>query len=321
MVRFMACQHTTPALGGINAAAGVVPRPVTAKSRLPRVGHVESAGVSTVTADQVPSLSGWRNYVRNLWRWREFGWFLAMGNLKARNASTSLGLVWWMLNPLIMAAVYFLVFGLILGGRRGEPQFIAWLLSGVFAFNYTATAMTSGANSILANRRLLVNIRFPRLILPISAVIETGVGFLMSIAVYYLIVWPADGVSPGVTLLWLPAAVALHTVFNLGLAGWTARLAIPFRDINNLMPHLTRLWLYLSPIIWPLSFLRDRGGLVEDLAVLNPMYGILSFYRMALMGRDLETGAFVLALLWTLLIGGGGILSFVRHEGNMVRHL
>jgi len=244
-----------------------------------------------------------------------------MGNLKARNASTSLGLVWWMLNPLIMAAVYFLVFGVILGGRRGEPQFIAWLLSGVFAFNYTATAMTSGANSILANRRLLVNIRFPRLILPISAVIETGVGFLMSIAVYYLIVWPADGVSPGVTLLWLPAAVALHTVFNLGLAGWTARLAIPFRDINNLIPHLTRLWLYLSPIIWPLSFLRDRGGLVEDLAVLNPMYGSLSFYRMALMGRDLETGAFVLALLWTVVIGGGGILSFVRHEGNMVRHL
>jgi len=84
---------------------------------------------------------------------------------------------------------------------------------------------------------------------------------------------------------------------------------------------VTRLWLYLSPIIWPLTFLRDRGGLVEDLAVLNPMYGILSFYRMALMGRELDTGAFVLALLWTLLLGGGGILSFVRHEGNMVRHL
>ena len=111
-----------------------------------------------------------------------------MGNLKARNASTSLGLVWWMLNPLIMAAVYFLVFGLILDGRRGEPQFIAWLLSGVFAFNYTATAMTSGANSILANRRLLVNIRFPRLILPISAIIETGVGFLMSIAALVAII-------------------------------------------------------------------------------------------------------------------------------------
>ena len=244
-----------------------------------------------------------------------------MGNLKARNASTSLGLLWWVLNPLIMAAVYFLVFGLILDGRRGEPQFIAWLLSGVFAFNYTATAMTSGANSILANRLLLVNIRFPRLVLPMSAIIETGVGFLFSIAVYYLIVWPANGVSPGVSLVWLPAAVALHTIFNLGLAAWAARLAIPFRDINNLLPHLTRLWLYLSPIIWPLAFLQDRGGAVENLAVLNPMYGLLSFYRMALMGRELDLAAFGVAVLWTVLLGGGGVLSFVRHEGNMVRHL
>ena len=191
----------------------------------------------------------------------------------------------------------------------------------MFAFNYTATAMTSGANSILANRLLLVNIRFPRLVLPMSAIIETGVGFVFSIAIYYLIAWPVNGVSPGVSLMWLPAAVALHTIFNLGLAAWAARLAIPFRDINNLLPHLTRLWLYLSPIIWPLAFLQDRGGAVENLAVLNPMYGLLSFYRMALMGRELDLAAFGVAVLWTLLLGGGGILSFVRHEGNMVRHL
>ncbi len=277
--------------------------------------------MSTVTADQVPRLSGWRNYLRNLWRWREFGWFLAMGNLKARNASTTLGLFWWVLNPMIMAAVYFLVFGLILDGRRGEPQFVAWILSGVFVFNYTSTAITSGANSILSNGRLLINIRFPRLVLPISAIIETGAGFLLSLGVYFLIAWPADGVVPGLTVLLLPLVVVLHTVFNLGLAGWAARLAIPFRDINNLIPHLTRLWLYVSPIIWPLTFLRDRGGWVEDVAVINPMFGLLSLYRTALMGRDPDLTAVLLAVGWTLLVGVGGILSFVRHEGNMVRHL
>ena len=244
-----------------------------------------------------------------------------MGNLQARNASTSLGLFWWVLNPLIMAAVYFLVFGVIFEGRRGDADFVAWLLSGVFVFNYTATAMTSGANSILANRSLLVNIRFPRLVLPISAIIETGIGFGLSIAVFYLIVWPANGILPGVTIVWLPLAICLHTLFNVGLAGWTARLTIPFRDINNLIPHINRLWLYLSPIIWPLSFVEGQGRLIGELAPLNPMFGILSFYRMALMGRELDIAAFVAALVWTLLIGGGGIISFVRHEGNMVRHL
>ncbi len=277
--------------------------------------------MSTVTTGEAPSLSGWRIYLRNLWRWREFGWFLAMGNLKARNASTSLGLFWWVLNPLIMAAIYFLVFGVIFDGRRGDPDFLAWLLSGVFVFNYTATTMTSGANSILANGRLLVNIRFPRLVLPISAVIETGIGFILSLAVYYLIAWPVNGAGPGAALVWLPAAFALHTLFNLGLAGWTARLAIPFRDINNLIPHITRLWLYLSPIIWPLSLIESRGGLMEQLASLNPLFGLLSFYRMALMGRPLDGGAFALALVWIAVIGLGGVLSFVRNEGNIVRYL
>jgi len=277
--------------------------------------------VSTVTTGEAPSLSGWRIYLRNLWRWREFGWFLAMGNLKARNASTSLGLFWWVLNPLIMAAIYFLVFGVIFDGRRGDPDFLAWLLSGVFVFNYTATTMTSGANSILANGRLLVNIRFPRLVLPISAVIETGIGFILSLGVYYLIAWPVNGVGPGAALVWLPAAFALHTLFNLGLAGWTARLAIPFRDINNLIPHITRLWLYLSPIIWPLSLIETRGGWMEQLASLNPLFGLLSFYRTALMGRPLDGGAFALALVWIAVIGLGGILSFVRNEGNIVRYL
>ena len=244
-----------------------------------------------------------------------------MGNLKARNASTSLGLFWWVLNPLIMAAVYFLVFGVIFEGRRGDADFLAWLLSGVFVFNFTATTMTSGANSILANRRLLVNIRFPRLVLPISAVIETGVGFILSIAVYYVIAWPVNGVLPGRSIVWLPLAIALHTVINLGLAALTARLAIPFRDINNLIPHINRLWLYLSPIIWPLSLIEGRGGWLEQLAPINPMFGLLSFYRMALMGRELDVSAFVTALVWVLVIGAGGIISFVRHEGNMVRHL
>ena len=282
---------------------------------------IESTSVATVTAGEAPSLSGWRIYVRNLWRWREFGWFLAMGNLKARNASTSLGLFWWVLNPLIMAAVYFLVFGVIFEGRRGDADFLAWLLSGVFVFNFTATTMTSGANSILANRRLLVNIRFPRLVLPISAVIETGVGFILSIPVYYVIAWPVNGVLPGRSILWLPLAIGLHTVFNLGLAAFTARLAVPFRDINNLIPHINRLWLYLSPIIWPLSLIEGRGGWLEQLASINPMFGLLSFYRMALMGRELDVSAFVTALVWVLVIGAGGIISFVRHEGNMVRHL
>ena len=201
--------------------------------------------MSTVTTSERARLSGWRVYMRDLWSRREFAWFLAMGNLKARNASTSLGLLWWMLNPLMLSAVYFVVFVKIFERTfESEPAFLAWLVSGLFVFTFTSTAMTSGANSILANSRLLVNIRFPRLILPISAIIEAGIGFLVALPVFFVIAWPVNGIAPGWRLVWLPLALTLHTLFNLGLSAASARLAVPYRDINNFIPHLTRLWMF-----------------------------------------------------------------------------
>jgi teichoic acid transport system permease protein len=221
-----------------------------------------------------------------------------------------------------MALIYFVVFGLIFPGTRGaEHQFLSYLMSGVFVFNFVATSMTSGANSILANSRLLVNIRFPRLILPMSAIFETSVGFLASLLVFYLIAWPVNGIAPGWTLLALPPVFLASAIFNLGLASLTARLAIPFRDINNLIPHITRLWLYLSPIIWPVAFLESLPTWAERIFKANPMYSMLEAYRFVLMGRPLGRNEVIMLAIWVVVIGFGGILSFVRFEGNMVRYL
>ena len=278
--------------------------------------------MSTVTASERARLSGWRSYLKDLWARREFAWFLAIGNLKARNASTALGLFWWMLNPLLLSAVYFIVFAKIfVRTAEGEPAFLSWIVSGLFVFTFTSTAMTSGANSILANARLLVNIRFPRLILPVSAIIEAGIGFLVSLPVFFVIAWPVDGIAPGPQLIWLPVAVALHTLFNLGLAALTARLAVPFRDINNVIPHLTRLWMYLSPIIWPAALIESRSETLQTAMMFNPLVPFLNLYRGALMGRDIAAPDVGLAVFWVVIMLVVGVLSFVRYEGNMVRHL
>ena len=220
-----------------------------------------------------------------------------------------------------MAGVYFFVFGFIFNARRGEEQYLSYLLSGMFAFNFMTMSMTGGANSILANSRLLANIRFPRLILPLSALAEALYGFLASLLIYYVIAWPVDGVYPTVWLLLLPVIVVLQTIFNLGLASLTARLAVPFRDINNLIPHLNRLWMYLSPIIWPMSFVADKAEVFRLILKINPMYSFIVCYRTALMGRGFEPDLLLLAFLWAVVMGAVGVLAFVRYEGNMVRHL
>jgi teichoic acid transport system permease protein len=256
-------------------------------------------------------------YMSELWRRRDFVWFLAKGNIKARNASTILGLVWWVLNPLLLGLVYFFVFGLIFPRQRD----IAYLLSGMFVFHYSSQSLSGGAASILSNSKLLVNIRFPRLILPIAFLLESTFGFLASLLVFYAIVGPITGSWPGPEILLFALALPLHIFFNVGLAAATARLAVPFRDINNLIPYLNRIWLYLSPIIWPLALIESMSGTMQNLLRLNPMFPIIAVYRTALLGYPLEQADLVAMLVWCLAVGVVGIAMFIKYEGRMVRYL
>jgi teichoic acid transport system permease protein len=259
-----------------------------------------------------------REYVATLWSRREFAWYMAMGNLRSRNASTVLGLFWWVLNPLLMGAVYFIVFGLILNISRD----LAYLLSGIFVFYYTSTSITTGANSIIQNRALLVNLHFPRLILPISAIIEAGVGFLVSLPALYLIIGPIQGVWPPMRIVMLlPIMFVIQTVFNLGLASLTARVTVPFRDIINVIPHLLRIWFYLSPILYTAG----QFGSLPDWAVklynLNPMVPMLSVYRSALLGYKFESSDLVFSAVWAFGLAAVAITVFVKYEGKMARYL
>lgn len=260
----------------------------------------------------------------DLWNRREFAWFLAMGNLKARNASTALGLAWWVLNPLLLGLVYFFVFGILFAGGNRPPDYIAYLLSGMFAFHFTNQAMTGGANAVLQNAKLLANLKFPRMVLLISSLIESGVGFLASILVFYAIAWPITGIHPSRYTLLLVVVFPVHVLFNLGLSAMVARLAVPFRDINNFIPYINRLWLYLTPIIWPLSFLDNQGPVVRGLVELNPMFHIVELYRAALIGHPTYVftwGDLIPALAWALGVFIVGVALFIRYETRMVRYL
>lgn len=262
-----------------------------------------------------------RNYLADLWSRREFALYLATGNLKARNASTALGLFWWVLNPLLLGLVYFFVFGVIFAGSSRPDDYVAYLLSGMFVFHFTHQSMTGGANSILQNSKLLANLKFPRMVLLISAIIESGVGFLASLVVFYAIAIPVAGIWPSTSLIWIAVILPIQVLMNLGLAALVARLAVPFRDINNFLPYVTRLWLYLSPIIWPLSFLDNAGDTVSLVVRLNPMYHVISVYRTALMGSSLDLTSVAVAAGWAfgLFLLGAGL--FVTYENRMVRYL
>jgi teichoic acid transport system permease protein len=247
-----------------------------------------------------------------------------MGNLKARNATTTLGLLWWVLNPVLLGAVYWFVFGLLFSrgsGSFGAP-FLVYLLSGMFPFYFTQSAMTGGVNSIINNTQLLANLRFPRTVLPIASILEGYVGFLTSLLAFFLIVGPIYGVWPTVATLWILPTMIVHLVFSLGLSLIVARLAVPFRDLNNLVPYFTRIWLYLSPILYSQKTIEKAPSWARHLAEANPLVPILRMYRFSLAGIPTDaSNALIASGTWAIVIFAFGAFWFIKYEGKMARYL
>lgn len=263
-----------------------------------------------------------RRYLAELWRRRHFAWHVAMGGMRARTSSTTLGLLWWMLDPLILGGVFLLVFGVILNTRRGDPNYIGFLLSGLFAFTYTRTTMMSGGNTIVANAHLIATQRFPRLLLPMAAVIQGGVAFLFSLVPFILIAGFTNGDWPGLHTVILVPAFVFQTVFNFGLCLIVAQLVVPFRDIGNVMGHATRVWMYLSPVIFPLDQrLAHAPHIVMSILRFNPMAAILGLYRTALLDRPLEAYYWWSSAGWAVVLVIIGAVTFFRIEHKLPRYL
>ena len=279
--------------------------------------NVDVGTASTPKSQSILVRTG--RYTAELWRRREFALYLGWGSFSSKNAGTSLGLIWWVLNPLLLGGVYFLVFGFLFDSRT--PEFLVYLIAGMFVFQFSAQSFSGGAQSILSNAKLLVNVRFPRLVLPIARIVESGIGFLFSLAVLGFI-GLLIGVPVFVGPVWLLLlAVPLQVMFNIGLAALSARLAVPFRDITNFLPYLNRIWLYTSPIIWTVDRFDGADATILTLLKLNPMWHILAIYRAALLGSTYEWANLGYFAASTALVFFVGVGLFVKYERLMVQEL
>jgi teichoic acid transport system permease protein len=263
---------------------------------------------------QVPPLGP---YLRELWRRRRFALHLARMNLKAASYDTAFGQLWQVLNPLLLAGVYFLLFGIILGGDRGNADYLSVLLAGLFAFTFTRNALGLGATSIVSGGRLILNTAFPRALLPLSAVASALLLYVPMLAVYG--VFHLIGGQPvGWQLLWVPLLVAIHTVFNLGLALVFAALTVYFRDTSSFLPYLLRIWLYLSPVLWAVEDTPER---IRPLLAINPLFPLFgAWHEVLLDGTSPSPGLLGYAALWAVgLLLAGGWFFLTREREFAVR--
>ncbi|GAA4988780.1 ABC transporter permease [Actinopolymorpha pittospori] len=242
-------------------------------------------------------------YVGQVWQRRHFITSFATSRTATMYSSARLGQLWQVLTPLMNAAVYYFIFGVLFATRHTIDNFIAFLVTGVFVMSFTTRSVTTGARAISGNLGIIRALHFPRAALPLSSTIVEFQQMLVSMFVLCLIVLAT---GEPITLTWLLAipALALQTLFNTGLALILARIGSTVPDISQLLPFMLRTWLYLSGVFFVIPE-RVHDRLLQHIMLANPTTVYIELVRDALIEQH---GAPHYA--WPLAVGWA-VVAFV----------
>lgn len=250
-----------------------------------------------------------RDEIRAVIRYRNLLRYLTTSALRTENANTVLGFVWWVLDPLLLAAVYVLLVGVIL--QRPEPDFPIFVLAGIIAWELFAKGARNMVNGTVRKERSMRQIPFPKAVLPLSAIGAASVHFAFAFCVLLVIAIPFGIYPSAYALLALPIAL-VQLCLTVGVGFFLAAVNIFFRDTTKLMRYGFRVGLYLSPILYPVSIVPER---FRDLYELNPFATLIPAYRDVVMAHTLpDFGALAVVAAASLIVLVLGYLFFVRLE-------
>lgn len=257
-------------------------------------------------------------YVREIWRKRHFIWTLASSQAYAAHQKYLLGQVWAVLNPLLLVASYYVIFGLLLDTRRGTENYLGFLTIGIFLFSFIASSMTSGAKAITSNIGLVRSLRFPRAVLPISVALTQLIHTLPALGVL-LVLMLVTGEPLQVEWLMLPVAILLLFLNVLGVTFFLARIVEISRDIGNLVPVVTRLLRYISGVFFSIDSYAGHP-VVHAIMAYQPVALPLTITREALLSEfSITPSTWFAALGWALFLPTAGFLFFWRAEARYGR--
>lgn len=265
---------------------------------------------------EVGQKSGVRRYLRRLWVRRDFIAHVPLGQFRAQTQGTALGSVWHLLNPVLNAALYYVVFGVLFAARGTVENYAAFLLVGIFTFTLISRTVSSGGRSINGNLHLISQINFPRASLPISSTIAELLAHSFAV-VAMLAILPLVGAAPSWQWALIVPATVLQAVFCLGIALIFGRLVFQFSDVEKLIPHVMRFWLYASGIFFSIDFVERAVGEGSWLIMLfsyNPAYVYISLMRGLLLDGGASTERWFAAAAWALIALIGGFIFFYLRE-------
>ncbi len=281
-----------------------------------REGQLENPHISSASLHEGPLVviepnKAWSaSDLRDLWAFRELLYFLTWRDVKVRYKQTELGIAWAIIQPLFTMLVFTLFFGRLAGVPSDNVPYPVFAYAGLLAWTFFANAITNSGNSLVGSANLITKVYFPRMIIPGAAVaaglVDFAIAFviLVLLMVYYgaMVTW---------SILMFPVLVLLTTLLALGTGMWLSALNVKYRDVRFALPFLVQLWMFVSPVIYPASFLPAK---FRWLLSLNPMTGIIEGYRSSLFGLPFNWIALAASAAITLILLIYSSYSFRRME-------
>ena len=225
--------------------------------------------------------------VKALWDYRELLYFLAWRDLKARYAQTVMGLLWAVVQPLFMMVVFTVIFDKIGQFPSDGIPYPLFAYAALVPWTFFAKSLDRSGFSVVAESNLVTKIYFPRLIIPLSAtlggLLDFMIAFLLLVA---MMIW--FGVLPTWKLLVVPFYLLLTIMASLAVSLWFSALFVKYRDISAVIPLMTQVWMFASPIVYPVSMIPQEW---QKLYSINPMVGVIDGFRWALLGTPAQDPA------------------------------
>lgn len=250
---------------------------------------------------------------RELWEFRELLYFLVWRDIKVRYKQTALGILWAIIQPVMAMVVFSIFFGKLGKLPSDGLPYPIFTFAALVPWTLFANGLMQATNSLVASSNLIKKVYFPRLIIPIATVLAGVVDFVLALGVL-LILMLFYGITPTFNIIWLPVFLVLTIIASLAISLWLSALNVKYRDVKYVIPFLSQIWLFATPIAYSSSLLSEPWRTVFG---LNPMVGVVEGFRWALLGTNTQPGmmAVVSAVVAFILLISGAYY-FRRMEKN-----
>jgi len=252
--------------------------------------------------------------LEEVWHARELLYFLVWRDVKVRYKQTVLGIAWSVLQPFLTMVVFTIFFGRLAKVPSDGVPYPLFSLAALVPWTYFATAVTNGSSSLVGNQHLIAKVYFPRVLVPLTAVVMPAVDLAVSFGMLVvLMAW--YHVVPTASMLLLPLYVALGALTAFAVTLWTSALSVRYRDVRYVLPFLIQIWLFVTPVAYPASMVPERWRL---LYALNPMASVVEGFRNSLLGTPAPGAMVAVAVVVVAAALVSGAAYFRSVEGSIV---